>query len=110
MEGNQLLSAQSRVLLAAALFAAVASGVFALVWFWPQFVREEVVVVTTGEEEYTTEQKLAVLAQIRAADPEAMEIPTAEKAGAMERVSKPDSETGLTKEEKLQALQMLREQ
>lgn len=35
MQGNQLMEPQGRLMLAAAVFAVLALGLFALVWFWP---------------------------------------------------------------------------
>lgn len=35
MQGNQLMEPQGRLMLAAAVFAVLALGVLALVWFWP---------------------------------------------------------------------------
>jgi hypothetical protein len=111
MEGNQLLHPRHRVLLAAVLFALVASIIFLVVWKWPDFFRMDMEEPKTKEQiEYEARiQTLRELEQssLRGGDT----MSEAQKDAALNAVGasaedEPD-ESGFTNQQKIDILNSL---
>lgn len=107
MQGTHLMTPQSRLMLAAGVFAVLALIAFFLVWKWPSFfgLDEEV-----PQRELTIEEKLDVLDQVQDSS-EGPQISSEEKQDVIEQVAASSEssapENDLSEQEKLDILDSL---
>lgn len=109
MEGESQARSSRRVIAAAAAVASIALFIFLLVWYWPTFFNR-MGIGGQARQEFSVEEKMAILAAMREADPqaaaEAEAMPQSEKLDIIEQVEASSASADEpSTEEKLRILQ-----